>query len=76
MFYFNKCERFKYYEHNYKCYGHNYDARSEIEILENYIKKFKQYKNLHYEVCKLGREISHSLHKQIYNDTNLEIFKI
>ena len=61
LFYFNTETRFRYYPHNYKCYGHCYDCISEITILEKYIK----LKKLKLTVCKLCKKITKEL--SVYN---------
>lgn len=61
LFYFNTETRFRYYQHNYECYGHCYDCMSEITILEKYIK----LKKLKLTVCKLGKKITKEL--SVYN---------
>lgn len=60
MYYFNKITRRKYYKHDIPCYGHCYDCRSEIEIIRNYLKKFKKG-NTKKNVCKMGAAISASI---------------
>jgi len=76
LFYFNTETRFRYYPHNYICYGHCFDCMSEITILENYIK----FKKLKLSVCDLGRKISKelSINKEhyLFKNTLLEKYKI
>jgi len=64
MFYFNTETRFRYYQHKYKCYGHCFDCRSEIDILEKYIK----LKKINTCVCKIGKQISDELGKPIFKE--------
>jgi len=76
LFYFNTETRFRYYEHDYACYGHCFDCMSEITILENYIK----LKKLKISVCDLGRKITKELsinkNKHIFTNTLLQKYKI
>ena len=76
LFYFNTETRFRYYPHNYICYGHCFDCMSEITILENYIK----LKKLKTSVCDLGRKISNELSfyndKYLFTNTLLQKYKI
>ena len=60
MYYFNQITRRKYYKHDIPCYGHCYDCRSEIEIIRNYLKKFKKGNTIK-NVCKMGASISASI---------------
>jgi hypothetical protein len=76
LFYFNTETRTKYYKHNYECYGHCYDCRSEIDILEKYIK----LKKLNLCVCNLGKKITEELSfynkRPIFTSPPLNKFKI
>jgi hypothetical protein len=76
LFYFNTETRFRYYKHNYKCYGHCFDCMSEIKILENYIK----LKKLKTSVCELGiqitKELSFYKERYIFGKPPLNEFKI
>lgn len=57
LFYFNTETRFRYYPHDYKCYGHCFDCMSEITILENYIK----VRGINSNVCDVARQITEEL---------------
>jgi hypothetical protein len=76
LFYFNTETRFRYYNHNYNCYGHCFDCMSEITILENYI-KFKKLKIL---VCNLGqlitKELSYFKPKHVFTEPPLSKYGI
>ena len=74
--YFNTETRFRFYDHNYKCYGHCFDCMSEITILENYIK----LKKLKISICDLGRLITKELSfykpKHVFTKPPLSKFEI
>ena len=76
LYYFNTETRSKYYKHNYECYGHCYDCRSEVDILEKYIK----LKKLKLCVCNLGKKITEKLSfynsRPIFTSPPLNKFKI
>lgn len=76
LFYFNTETRIKYYKHNYECYGHCYDCRSELDILEKYIK----LKKLKMCICTLGKKITEELSfynsRPIFTSSPLNKFKI
>jgi len=64
LYYFNTETRRRYYPHKYECYGHCYDCRSEVDILEKFV-KFKKSK---LGVCEIGKQISKEL--SYCEDTN------
>jgi hypothetical protein len=76
LFYFNTETRFRFYKHDYKCYGHCFDCISEITILENYIK----LKKLKISICDLGRQITKELSfykpKNVFTKPPLSKFEI
>jgi len=68
LFYFNTETRFRYYPHNYICYGHCYDCMSEISILEQYV-LFHKKKCTKKDVCSLAQMITKEL--SFYTDRKI-----
>lgn len=82
LYYFNTETRMRYYPHKYDCYGHCYDCRSEIDILEKFVKFCNSSNSCNIKgnksklgVCDLGRQISKELSqcedKNFCKDKNL-----
>ena len=70
LFYFNTETRFRYYPHEYICYGHCYDCMSEITILKNYI-LLTNKKCVEKDICFLGKKIT----KELSFYTDRPVFK-